>query len=165
MKPAIFPLLTLLLCVPLQAAQPLLDRLKDEHARGQKQWIYNDYQKAVAMAKATGKPIFVTFRCVPCEACESFDAEVAKNNQRIKDLAEKQFISLRQVEMKGVDLSQFQFDYDLSWAAMFINADGTVYSRYGTQSAAGADAYTSVESLDKTMRRVLTLHSDVANYR
>ena len=90
MKPAIFPLLTLLLCVPLQAAPPLLDRLKDEHARGQKQWIYNDYQKAVAMAKATGKPIFVTFRCVPCEACESFDAEVAKNNQRIKNLAEKQ---------------------------------------------------------------------------
>ena len=165
MKPAIFLLLTLLLCVPLQAAPPLLDRLKDEHARGQKQWIYNDYQKAVAMAKATGKPIFVTFRCVPCEACESFDAEVAKNNQRIKNLAEKQFISLRQVEMKGVDLSQFQFDYDLSWAAMFINADGTVYGRYGTQSAEGADAYNSVESLEKTMRRVLSAHANYASYK
>ncbi|SVB76452.1 uncharacterized protein METZ01_LOCUS229306, partial [marine metagenome] len=125
-------LLTLLTHAPLHAAQPLLDRLKDEHARGQKQWIYNDYQKAVAQAKATGKPIFVTFRCVPCEACASFDAEVAKDNQRIKELAGKHFISLRQVEMKGVDLSQFQFDYDLSWAAMFINADGTVYGRYGT---------------------------------
>ena len=159
MKPAIFLLITLFLCVPLQAAQPLLDRLKDEHARGQKQWIYNDYQKAVAMAKATGKPIFVTFRCVPCEACESFDAEVAKNNQRIKDLAEKQFISLRQVEMKGVDLSQFQFDYDLSWAAMFINADGTVYGRYGTQSAEGPDAFNSTGSLEKAMRRVLKLHA------
>ena len=165
MKPAIFLLLTVLLCVPLQAAPPLLDRLKDEHARGQKQWIYNDYQKAVAMAKATGKPIFVTFRCVPCEACESFDAEVAKNNQRIKNLAEKQFISLRQVEMKGVDLSQFQFDYDLSWAAMFINADGTVYGRYGTQSAEGADAYNSVESLEKTMRRVLSAHANYSTYK
>jgi len=137
---------------------PLLDRLKDEHARGQKQWIYNDFKKAVAEAKRTGKPIFVTFRCVPCEACESFDAEVAKNNQRIKEMAEKQFISLRQVEMKGVDLGQFQFDYDLNWAAMFINADGTVYGRYGTQSSAGPDAYNSVASLEKAMRRVLSLH-------
>ena len=109
--------LTMLTALAALAANPpsLLNRLKDENARGQKQWIYNDYQKAVAVAKATGKPIFVTFRCVPCEACESFDAEVAKNNQRIKNLAEKQFISLRLVEMKGVDLSQFQFDYDLSW--------------------------------------------------
>ncbi len=159
--------LTLLTALDANAADPpsLLNRLKDEHARGQKHWIYNDYQKAVAVAKATGKPIFVTFRCVPCEACESFDAEVAKNNQRIKNLAEKQFISLRLVEMKGVDLSQFQFDYDLSWAAMFINADGTVYGRYGTQSAAGADAYNSVESLEKTMHRVLSTHANYSTYK
>ena len=148
MNCAFIILLTLLTHAPLHAAQPLLDRLKDEHARGQKQWIYNDYQKAVAQAKATGKPIFVTFRCVPCEACASFDAEVAKDNQRIKELAGKHFISLRQVEMKGVDLSQFQFDYDLNWAAMFINADGTVYCRYGTQSADGPDAYNSVDTLE-----------------
>ena len=165
MNRAFILLLTLLTYAPIHAAQPLLDRLKDEHARGQKQWIYNDYQKAVAQAKATGKPIFVTFRCVPCEACASFDAEVAKNNQRIKELAGKQFISLRQVEMKGVDLSQFQFDYDLSWAAMFINADGTVYGRYGTQSAAGPDAYNSVESLEKTMRRGLTAHANYSTYK
>ena len=160
MKTTLFAL-TLLTALAALAANPpsLLNRLKDENARGQKQWIYNDYQKAVAVAKATGKPIFVTFRCVPCEACESFDAEVAKNNQRIKNLAEKQFISLRQVEMKGVDLSQFQFDYDLSWAAMFINADGTVYGRYGTQSAEGPDTFNSTGSLEKAMRRVLKLHA------
>ena len=34
--------------------------------------------------------------------------------------------------MKGGDLSQFQFDYDLNWAAMFVNADGTVYASYIT---------------------------------
>ena len=166
MKTTLLALILLTALAAGAADRPsLLNRLKDEHARGQKQWIYNDYQKAVAMAKATGKPIFVTFRCVPCEACESFDAEVAKNNQRIKNLAEKQFISLRLVEMKGVDLSQFQFDYDLSWAAMFINADGTVYGRYGTQSAAGADAYNSVESLEKTMYRVLSTHANYSTYK
>ena len=65
--------------------------------------------------------------------------------------------------MKWVDLSQFQFNYDLNWAAMFVNADGTVYARYRTQSAAGAGAYNSIASLEKKMRRVLALHEDYPN--
>lgn len=142
------------------AGGELLELLKDEHARGVDLWIYNDLEKAKAQARRTGKPIFVTFRCVPCEACKAFDAEVARNNQRIKTLANKHFVSLRQVEMKGVDLSQFQFDYDLNWAAMFINADGVVYGRYGTQSERGPDAYNSIRSLEKAMYRVLALHRD-----
>ena len=62
--------------------------------------------------------------------------------------------------MKCVDLSQFQFDYDLKWAAMFFNADDTVYARYETQSAADADAYNSIASVEKTMRRVLAVNED-----
>ena len=84
------------LASPLRAAVPLLmDRLNDEHARGQDQWIYNDFQKAVTEAKKTGKPLFVTFRCVPCKDCKAFDAEVAKGNKVIRELTEKHFISLR----------------------------------------------------------------------
>ena len=94
-----------------QPAPPLLERLKDENARGTDLWIYNNLQGAMAEAKRTGKPIFVTFRCVPCHACKAFDAEVAKGQNVIRELAEKHFISLRQVEMKGVDLSLFQFDW------------------------------------------------------
>ena len=142
------------------AQTKLLDVLQDENARDADFWIYNDLAAARAEAKRTDKPLFVTFRCVPCADCKSFDAEVAKNNQRIKHLTQEAFVAVRQVEMKGVDLSQFQFDYDLNWAAMFINADGTVYARYGTQSAKGADAYNSIESLEKTMRRVLALHKN-----
>ena len=158
-------LAVILWSISLSAAPPLLERLKDEAARGQDQWIYNDLAKARAEARRTGKPIFVTFRCVPCSACKAFDAEVAKGSKAIGELAKKHFISLRQVEMKGVDLSQFQFDYDLNWAAMFINADGTVYGRYGTQSADGPDAYNSVESLEKTMRRVISVHANYATYK
>ena len=142
------------------AQTKLLDVLQDENARDADLWIYNDLAAARAEAKRTDKPLFVTFRCVPCADCKGFDAEVAKNNQRIKHLTQEAFVAVRQVEMKGVDLSQFQFDYDLNWAAMFINADGTVYARYGTQSAKGADAYNSIESLEKTMRRVLALHKN-----
>ena len=67
--------------------------------------------------------------------------------------------------MKGVDLSQFQFDYDLNLAAMFVNADDTVYARYETQSATGANAYNSIASLEKTMRCVLALHEDYPNIK
>lgn len=155
-------LLIVVLCsvtVAAAATVPrLIDRLKDENARGQDHWIYNDLQKALTEARRTGKPIFVTFRCVPCEACKSFDAEVANGSHVIRDLAQTRFVSLRQVEMKGVDLGLFQFDYDLNWAAMFINADGVVYGRYGTQSVAGPDAYNDIESLKKAMNRVLALH-------
>lgn len=145
------------------ADQGLLNRLNDDHARGVAHWIYNDLAKAKEEAIRLNQPIFVTFRCVPCHACKSFDAEVAKGSDRVAKLATEKFVSLRQVEMKGVDLSQFQFDYDLNWAAMFINADGTVYGRYGTQSAEGPDAYNSVDSLLKAMERVLVLHKNYPN--
>ncbi|MDP6794961.1 MAG: Trx7/PDZ domain-containing (seleno)protein [Verrucomicrobiota bacterium] len=163
-KPIHSPLPSLIVAVALALSQvglaqnQLLEVLKDENARGAKFWIYNNLATARAEARRTDKPMFVTFRCVPCAACNGFDAEVAKNNQRIIRLAQEKFVAVRQVEMKGVDLSQFQFDYDLNWAAMFLNADGTVYARYGTQSAEGPDAYNTIESLEKTMRRVLALH-------
>lgn len=142
------------------AAQSLQERIKDEHVAGIDLWIYNDVEQARLEARLQGKPLFVTFRCVPCTACAGFDAEVAQGKGAIERLAREKFIAVRQVEMKGVDLSQFQFDYDLNWAAMFINPDGTVYARYGTQSAAGPDAYNSVEGLIKTMEWVLELHSN-----
>ncbi len=37
--------------------------------------------------------------------------------------------------MRGLDLGLFQFDWDTTWAAMFLNADGTIYARYGTRNS------------------------------
>jgi serine protease Do len=158
--PAMKRLVPLLAALALSAtADPeLKERLKDLHAEGQAQWIYNDISAGMAAAKKENKPLFVTFRCVPCRDCMEFDGLVAGANKELKSLAGK-FVAVRQVEMKGVDLSQFQFDYDLNWAAMFLNADGTVYARYGTQSGEGSDAYNSPASLAKTMKRVLVLHA------
>jgi hypothetical protein len=142
-------------------SERLRETLDDKHAKGTDLWIYNDLNLAKKQAARENKPIFVTFRCVPCKSCAAFDATVAQGNEVIERLARDKFVSIRQVEMKGVDLTQFEFDYDLNWAAMFINADGTVYARYGTQSAEGPDAYNSIAGLETTMRRVLELH---ANY-
>lgn len=145
--------------------EPLRSRLKDQHAEGADHWIYNDLNAAIAEAKKLDRPIFVTFRCVPCKACSGFDAEVANGSDLIRALAKSRFVSLRQVEMKGVDLSQFQFDHDLNWAAMFIHPDGTVFGRYGTQSAEGSDAYNSVSSLEKAMLRALKLYAEYPTNR
>lgn len=145
---------------PQEKDDSLRERLKDQNAAGTDLWIYNDLAQARSEARRQNKPLFVTFRCVPCRDCAAFDAEVAKGSERIDQLAREHFVAVRQVEMKGVDLTQFQFDYDLNWAAMFINADGTVYARYGTQSAKGPDAYNSIEGLENTMRRVLALHAE-----
>jgi serine protease Do len=145
---------------PEPEAQRLQEAIADEHGRGAEAWIYNNLAAGMEAAKAQNKPLFVTFRCVPCAACKAFDAEVAGGSELVQQVAREKFVSVRQVEMKGVDLSLFQFDHDLNWAAMFINADGTVYARYGTQSAEGPDAYNSIAGLLKTMERVLELHEN-----
>lgn len=137
----------------------LQKRIQDAHAENADHWIYNDIAAGFKKAKQTGKPLFVTFRCVPCKDCMGFDGEVASGSERVKLLAAEKFVCVRQVEMKGVDLSLFQFDHDLNWAGMFLNADGTIYARYGTQSEKGADEYNSVEGLINTMNRVLKLHA------
>lgn len=142
----------------------LKERLDDEHGRQMPDhWIYNDIEKGRQLARETGKPLFVTFRCVPCKDCMGFDAVVAAGSKKLADLTRDNFICVRQVEMKNVDLSIFQFDHDLNWAGFFMNADGTVYARYGTQSEKGADAYNNVKGLVNAMNRVLELHADYPN--
>ncbi len=128
-------------------ADDLRERIEDKNGIRTDVWVYNNIGDAIQQAKSENKPIFVTFRCVPCKACAAFDADVANGNQKVRELAKEKFVSVRQVEMKDVDLSLFEFDHDLNWAAMFINADGTIYARYGTQSAEGPDAYNSIDGL------------------
>lgn len=41
-------------------------RLKDTTAEQNDLWVYNDIQQAMNEAEKQGKPLFVTFRCVPC---------------------------------------------------------------------------------------------------
>ena len=70
----------------------------------------------------------------------------------------RQFVNVRIVQMKDVNLAQFQFDYDLTWAGFFMNADGAIYGRYGTRSVAGPMAHNSMASLKNAMKGALELH-------
>src|SRR5262245_59830628 len=49
------------------AADDLRQRLKDKNGVQTDLWVYNDIPKAMAEAKRVNKPLFVTFRCVPCK--------------------------------------------------------------------------------------------------
>ncbi len=66
------------------------------------------------------------------------------------------------IQMNGVDLAQFQFDFDMSFAVFFMNPDGTVYGRYGTRDARpeDADKNISLEGLRAAMQAALALHKD-----
>ncbi len=57
--------------------------------------------------------------------------------------------------MNGVDLNQFQFDYDQTWAVMFFRYDGTLLARYGTRGETDGMKYNSLEGFTSTIRSVL----------
>ena len=93
-------------------------------------WIYNDFRAGFEKALKTGKPLLVVFRCVPCLACAGIDAQVLEEKALVPLL--DQFVCVRVINANALDLSRFQFDYDLSFSAMFFNGDGTTYGRYGS---------------------------------
>jgi hypothetical protein len=103
------------------------DRAKMEH---DSRWIYNDIDRGFAEAKKTGKPLLVVLRCVPCLACMGIDASIL-NSDDLQPILD-QFVCVRVINANALDLSLFQFDYDLSFSTMFFNADRTVYGRYGS---------------------------------
>ena len=75
-----------------------------------------------------------------------------------------QFVCVRVVQMWGIDLERFQFDRVMTWAVFFLNADGTIYGRYGTRTAMGegSDSEISVEGFKKSMTAALELHTRFA---
>ncbi|MCH7725636.1 MAG: PDZ domain-containing protein [Planctomycetes bacterium] len=62
--------------------------------------------------------------------------------------------------MNGVNLNQFQFEYDLTWMAFFQNAEGRTYTRYGGREDHDAESHLNKKSLLRVMRQVLILHED-----
>lgn len=70
-----------------------------------------------------------------------------------------QFVCVRVVQAYGLDLQLFQFDMELTWAVFFMNADKTIYGRYGTRSdhkLASRDV--SLDGFKKAIRAALELH-------
>jgi hypothetical protein len=121
-------------------------------------WIYNDLPKGLAEAKTTGKPLLVILRCIPCEECVKLDDDLVDRDPRVRPLLDK-FVRVRLVATNGLDLSLFQYDYDQSFAAFLLNADGTIYGRFGTRSHRTSwVGDVSIDGLAKALQGALELH-------
>lgn len=60
--------------------------------------------------------------------------------------------------MRGVDVANYRFDFDLTFAVLFANAKGRIYGRYGSRDADSADGRLSSLSLVRAMERALSVH-------
>ena len=66
---------------------------------------------------------------------------------------------VRIVQGNGMDLSLFQFDYDLTFSGFFMNADKTIYGRFGTRAEyENAAKDISIEGFKQALEAALALH-------
>lgn len=146
--------------VPGAFSQTREQKVRDDKKKieGQGFWLYNDLAAGKEQAKKTNKPMIVVLRCIPCEECVKLDDELVSQDARVRALLD-QFVRVRVVGTNGLDLTLFQFDYDQSFAVFFLNANGTIYGRFGTRShRTHWTDDVSVEGLGKAMEGVLALH-------
>jgi hypothetical protein len=152
-------------------SSPLLAQDRDTRVRNDRKtfeasqdWIYNDLGQGVRAAKASGKPLLVVFRCIPCEACQEFDDDVARRDPIIRDLLDR-FVCVRIVQANTIDLNHFRHDFDQSFAAYLMNPDLTIYGRFGTRSERPEHEDISLEGLRKAMEAALRMHRDYGEVR
>lgn len=70
----------------------------------------------------------------------------------------EQFVRVRLVKGNAMDLDLFQFDYDLTFAAFFLNSDGTIYGRFGSRSDEHAEKDITIDGFKKALAGALELH-------
>ena len=101
----------------------------------------------------------VTLRCVPCVTFKTFDKQVrSREDADLAALMEK-FVCVRLIQAYGMDMTLFQFDLDLNWAVFLMNADKTIYGRYGTkQGERGKAEKVTIEGLRKALEAALDFH-------
>jgi predicted metalloprotease with PDZ domain len=76
--------------------------------------------------------------------------------------AAKAYVCVRVVNMKGVDLNTYVFDFDLTFSVLLMHPDGTIYHRYGTRDWTGASDRLSIESLTRLLRDAVADHEAYA---
>jgi predicted metalloprotease with PDZ domain len=70
----------------------------------------------------------------------------------------EQFVCVRMQSMNGVNINLFQFEYDLTFMAFFMDANDRFYARYGGREGFDAETCLTKESLVRVMEQVLELH-------
>jgi predicted metalloprotease with PDZ domain len=65
---------------------------------------------------------------------------------------------VRLIRISDVDLKLFDFDYDLTWAGFFLDANQRVYGRYGSRDAKDPEGRISLAGLRYAMQAALDAH-------
>lgn len=66
----------------------------------------------------------------------------------------------RLTRIDRTDLRVYRFDLDTTWACFFLNADQTIYGRYGGRDASGAEGRISLKGLAFALGRALEAHAN-----
>ncbi len=125
-------------------------------------WL-GDLSAGFAEAQHQGRPLFVTFRCVPCKQCADFDKDVLEGGSNLDPLL-KQFVTVRLTDAQDIDLRLFPVegfaDLDLSWWGWFLSPQGEVYGVFGGRDEVSDTTRISKDALINTLERVLAHHYD-----
>jgi hypothetical protein len=124
----------------------------------------SDLSKAIVEARQKNRPLFVTFRCLPCKQCADFDKEVLEGGPDLNPLL-TQFVTVRLTDAAAIDLRIFPLegfvDLDLSWWGWFLSPEGRVYGVFGGRDDVSDTTRISTRALIASMQRVLAHHYDL----
>lgn len=124
------------------------------------QWLKH-LKPAFELAQKENRPLFVTFRCLPCKQCAEFDKSVLNAGKELDPIL-RQFVTVRITNAEHLDLRIFPIngyqDLDLSWWGWFLSPKGQVYAIFGGKDHISDATRISAKALVATMNRVLSHH-------
>lgn len=154
----LFAFLLLIQSTPAATVKDREGAVRGDKARleNDPRWNWNDVDGGFRLAKTTGKPLLVVLRCLPCMSCAGIDASVLEEQELVPLL--DQFVCVRIINANALDLSRFQFDYDLSFSAILFNGDGTIYGRYGSWLHQKDPLNKTTAGFKKALEAALAIH-------
>lgn len=133
-------------------------------APGQEAVVWReDLSAAMAEAQATGRPILLILRCLPCKQCAQLDAELLEGGPAL-DPWLRQFVTVRLtaahiLDLRLLPMTDYQ-DFDISLWAYFLSPEGRIYSIFGGRDEVSDATRVSAAALVSQARRVLAHHYD-----
>lgn len=122
-----------------------------------------EFESALREATITGRPLLVTWRCLPCEQCAEFDKEILDGSPRLDPLL-RRFVTVRLTDASKLDERYFPYrthqDLDLSWWAYFLSSEGNLYSVFGGKDHVSENTRISEAAFINVLQRVLAHHYD-----